>query len=221
MYKLYLFDFDYTLADSHKGIVMCFRHVLDKYGITTVSDEAIKKTIGLTLIDAFKVLTGSADEDLLDNYKKEYMLKADEVMTKHTVLYKETIPMFKQLREAGSQIGIISTKLRYRIEDTLEVYGIRDFVDLIIGGEDVQCHKPDPEGIYKALDYFKVEKEKVVYIGDSYIDAEAAKNAGVDFMGVTTGTTTKEDFLAYPSIQIMDTLEEVTRVMRKDRESRQ
>lgn len=215
MYNIYLFDFDYTLADSHKGIVMCFRHVLNTHGIENVSDEAIKKTIGLTLIDAFRVLTGSKDEALLTSYKEEYMLKADEVMTKNTILYKETIPMLKRLKRAGHKVGIISTKLRYRIEDTLQVYEIKDFVDLIIGGEDVEAPKPDPQGIYKAIDYFKGTKEEVLYVGDSYIDAKAARNAGVDFMGVTTGTTTKEDFRAYPHVKIMETLDEVASIHNK------
>lgn len=216
MYNIYLFDFDYTLADSHRGIVMCFRHVLNKHGIKDVSDEAIKKTIGLTLVDAFGILTKNEDEELLKTYKEEYVLKADEVMTKNTVLYKETIPMFKRLKGAGHKIGIISTKLRYRIEGTLDAYEIRNFVDLIVGGEDVECPKPNPEGIYKAIDYFNGEKEEVLYVGDSYIDAQAAMNAGVAFMGVTTGTTTKEDFLSYPYVKIMDTLDEVANVHNKN-----
>lgn len=215
MYNIYLFDFDYTLADSHRGIVMCFRHVLNTHGIENISDEAIKKTIGLTLMDAFRVLTGSEDKELLTRYKEEYMVKADEVMTKNTILYKETIPMFKRLKRAGHKVGIISTKLRYRIEQTLEAYELEGFVDLIIGGEDVEEAKPNPQGIYKAIEYFNGLKEEVLYVGDSYIDAEAARNAGVAFMGVTTGTTTKEDFLAYPHIKIMDTLDEVASIHNK------
>lgn len=57
-YKTYLFDFDYTLVDSSNGIVMCFRHVLDKHGYKNVDDRAIKRTIGMTLDDAFALLTG-------------------------------------------------------------------------------------------------------------------------------------------------------------------
>lgn len=45
-YKTYLFDFDYTLADSSRGIVKCFRIVLTRHQYLTVTDEAIKRTIG-------------------------------------------------------------------------------------------------------------------------------------------------------------------------------
>lgn len=48
-YKTYLFDFDYTLADSSRGIVTCFRNVLNRHQYTNVTDEAIKRTIGKTL----------------------------------------------------------------------------------------------------------------------------------------------------------------------------
>ena len=44
-YTTYLFDFDYTLADSSKGIVLCFRHVLNLHGYTGITDEEIKRTI--------------------------------------------------------------------------------------------------------------------------------------------------------------------------------
>ena len=47
-YKTYLFDFDYTLADSSRGIVKCFRIVLTRHQYLTVTDEAIKRTIGKT-----------------------------------------------------------------------------------------------------------------------------------------------------------------------------
>lgn len=209
MYNIYLFDFDYTLADSEKGIVMCFRHVLDTHGIENITDDAIKRTIGLTLKDAFRILADSDDEDLLDNYEKEYIIKADEVMVANTTLYNETIPMLRRLKEAGHKVGIISTKYRYRIEDTLKVYEVRGLVDLIVGREDVQEAKPSPEGILKAMEYFKSGCSEVLYVGDSYIDAQAGKNAEVDFAGVTTGTTTEEDFRAYPHIKIMKNLDEV------------
>ena len=58
-YKTYLFDFDYTLADSSRGIVTCFRNVLNRHQYTNVTDEAIKRTIGKTLEESFSILTES------------------------------------------------------------------------------------------------------------------------------------------------------------------
>lgn len=209
MYTIYLFDFDYTLADSEKAILMCFRHVLDLHHIEHISDEAIKKTIGLTLIDGFKQLTGSEDEAFLKELEKAYILKADEIMVANTKLYEQTIPMLKRIKAAGHQVGIISTKFRYRIEGTIEAYEIGGLIDLVIGKEDVETAKPDPQGIHKAITFFNGSPAEVLYVGDSYIDAQAAQNAGVDFAGVLTGTTTKAVFEQYPHIQIMKSLDEI------------
>ena len=70
-YTTYLFDFDYTLADSSRGIVICFRNVLERHGHTGISDEAIKRTIGKTLEDSFSILSGITTPETLAEYKKE------------------------------------------------------------------------------------------------------------------------------------------------------
>ena len=62
-YQAYLFDFDYTLANSSKGIVMCYRNVLERHGFHQVDDLSIKRTIGKTLVDSFSIMTGITDAD--------------------------------------------------------------------------------------------------------------------------------------------------------------
>ena len=71
-YKTYLFDFDYTLADSSRGIVKCFRIVLTRHQYLTVTDEAIKRTIGKTLEESFSILTGITDPVQLEAFRQEY-----------------------------------------------------------------------------------------------------------------------------------------------------
>lgn len=205
-YKAVLFDFDYTLANSEKGILMCFRHVLKLHNYEGISDEQIKYTIGMTLQNAFKYLTGVEDEKVLELYRTQYIAKADEVMTPNTHLYPETLPALEKLRKAGIQIGIISTKLRYRIAATLKLYEIEDWVRIIVGSEDVKTHKPSPEGLLYAMKQLGVTKEEVLYVGDHIIDAQTAQNAGVDFVAVTTGTNRAVDFEKYPYIKVIETL---------------
>lgn len=209
-YSTYLFDFDYTLADSEVGIVTCFQFVLNNNGFKNISDEVIKKTIGLTLEQAFIEMTGIEDSGVIERYRKEYVDKANEVMTANTKLYPETIPMIKKLKEQGKKIGIISTKYRYRIMETLEMYNITSMVDIIIGGGDVKVAKPDPEGLLYAIEKLNEDKTRVLYIGDSLVDAKTALNANVDFVGVTTGTTTFDDFKDFPYIKIINNLGELT-----------
>ena len=73
-YTTYLFDFDYTLADSSRGIVTCFRNVLNRHGYTQPTDDDIKRTIGKTLEDSFSILSGVTDPLQLAEFKKEHRL---------------------------------------------------------------------------------------------------------------------------------------------------
>lgn len=201
-YTTYLFDFDYTLADSSKGIVLCFRHVLNLHGYTGITDEEIKRTIGKTLEESFSILTGVTDADTLAAYKKEYVKAADQHMTVNTFLFPETLSVLTQLKKDGARIGIISTKYRYRIMELLSQKLPAQFLDIIVGGEDVKTPKPSPEGLLFAIEHLSVPKEETLYIGDSTVDAETAQAAGVDFMGVLHGATTRNELEAYPHVGI-------------------
>lgn len=201
-YNTYIFDFDYTLADSSRGIVYCFNQVLEKHGFNDISDEMIKRTIGMTLQNSFKVLTGENDSDKISNYVKEYVKTADGCMTDNTVLFPETAEVLETLKENGVKLGIVSTKYRYRIKEVLDREFEGELIDVIVGGEDVTTHKPSPEGLLLAIEKLNSKPDNCLYIGDSTIDAETAQVAGVDFYGVLNGATTKEELSKYPNIMI-------------------
>ncbi len=208
-YHTYLFDFDYTLADSSKGIVICFRNVLERHRHTGISDEQIKRTIGKTLVDSFSILTGIGDEAILEEYRKEYVKEADRFMTANTRLFPETVSVLQALKEKGANIGIISTKYRYRIMELAKNNIPEGIIDLIVGGEDVKTAKPSPEGVFLALENLGTDKDTTLYIGDSIVDAETAQAAGMDFAGVLHGATTAEELEAYPHVAIMKDLTEL------------
>ena len=211
-YTTYLFDFDYTLADSSRGIVTCFRNVLTRHGYTEVTDDDIKRTIGKTLENSFSILTGVTDAGQLAGFKAEYRKEADTHMTVNTVLFLETKSVLTALKDSGARIGIISTKYRFRIKELLDQHFPEDFIDIIVGGEDVKTAKPSPEGLLLAIKRLHVSKTDTLYIGDSTIDAETAQAAGVDFAGVTHGVTTAKELEKYPHRKIMSTLEELLAV---------
>lgn len=206
-YKAYLFDFDYTLADSSKGIVMCYRKVLDSHKHYDITDDEIKRTIGKTLEHSFSIMTGITDKETLAVYRKEYVSQADIHMTANTFLFPETESVLNTLKEKGARIGIISTKYRYRIMELLSKKLPENFLDIIIGGEDVKNAKPSPEGLNLAIYKLGIAKDDVMYIGDSTVDAETAMAAGVDFTGVLHGMTTREELETYPHVSIGDNLE--------------
>ena len=205
-YTIYIFDFDYTLVDSSRGIVTCFRHVLGNHGHTGVTDTEIKRTIGKTLEESFSILTGITEAGTLADYKSEYVKAADVHMTANTFFFPETIEVLETLK-SQAVLGIVSTKFRYRILDLFEKTGHDGLVDFIVGGEDVTAAKPDPEGLLLAIGRASGGgKSEVLYVGDSVVDAATAQAAGTDFSGVLHGMTTSEELKTYPHVAIVDDL---------------
>ena len=214
MYSAVVFDFDYTLGDSTNGIVLSINYALSKLGYGEKETETIRKTIGLSLKDTFKVLTGKEDENEIQAFSKCFKEKADMVMVDNTRIYHGVLESLQSLKVRGYTIGIVTTKYHYRIEQILERYNATKLIDLIVGAEDVKIEKPNPEGLLWVVDRLGLDKKQVLYAGDSIVDVQTAQNAGVDFAGVLTGTTKKEDFLEYNNIFIGNDVNDVCRIIR-------
>jgi phosphoglycolate phosphatase len=110
------------------------------------------------------------------------------------------------LRQNGLKLGIVSTKYRYRIEGILRRENLLEAFDVVIGGEDVAQHKPDPAGLQRAGELLNSAPAQMLYVGDSVVDAEAARRGGVAFAAVLSGVTSKEDFCRYPVAKVANDL---------------
>lgn len=231
MYTTFIFDFDYTLGNSTKGIELSINYALEKLGYPTKSTDEIRKTIGLSLKDTFFALTKSeaacgnipSTENPKANLMKtetEYFAdaekfpalfkeKADKVMVDNTELYADTKEVLQNIKSLGCKIAIVTTKFHYRIVQILEKFNACELVDLIVGAEDVKIEKPNPEGLLWAIEHLRSNKENVLYIGDSIVDAKTAENADVDFAGVLTGTTEITEFNEYKNVFVAENLSEL------------
>ena len=207
-YRAILFDFDYTLGDSTNGIVLSVNYALEKLGHVQKSVEDIRKTIGLSLKDTYFALSGDNNLNEAMLFSKYFKEKADRVMVDNTDLYPNVKESLSSIRHKGCKIGIVTTKFHYRIQQILQKCNVPDLVDLIVGAEDVQIEKPNPEGLFLAVKQLGLLKEEVLYVGDSFVDAQTAQNAAISFAGVLTGTTTRGEFQNYPNIYIGDTVTE-------------
>ena len=201
-YNACVFDFDLTLADSSEGILICFRHTLAAFGYTVPDDRTIYNTIGMPLTDAFDLLSGIPENPRKYEMRDVYVRKADEVMVRDTHFYSGVPEALAVLRERGIKIGICSSKMRYRIEQSFDAkVGSRPF-DVLIGLGDAERPKPDPSGLLMCIDRLGISAAETLYIGDNIIDAQTAERAGVDFAAVLTGSTTEEQFSALPNVAI-------------------
>lgn len=189
-----LFDFDYTLADSSLGVIDCIGFALRELGFAPVSDDAACRTIGLTLPDTLAALVGPQPAAVSARFARLFVEQADRVMVDKTALFAGARETVARLQARGLVLGIVSTKYRRRIEITLGRDGLLTPFAVIVGGEDVSAHKPDPESLRCAMDRLGVAPTETLYVGDSLTDAEAAKRAGVPFAAVLSGTTPREAF---------------------------
>jgi phosphoglycolate phosphatase len=134
-------------------------------------------------------------------------------MANLTVLYESVPSMVEALRERGLTLGIVSTKFRYRIEQILRRETLLQYFQVVIGGEDVEEHKPHPEGLFKAVERLQCSPASIVYVGDSVADAELAKRAAVPLVVVLSGVTPREHFGSYQAIGIIESLWELPRLV--------
>ena len=208
-YRAVVFDFDLTLADSSSAIIECYKHTLSVFGYPVPSDKAIFDTIGKTLLDSFDILTGVPNNPRREEMRVEYVRKADKVMAAGTVFYPDSIALLQVLNNAGIKTAIVSSKMKYRIEETFMLHTGCVPVDEIIGLNDMPAPKPAPDGLLQASMLLNVPLKDILYVGDSMIDAETARNAGVDFAAVLTGPTSREEFEKLPHIFIGSSLMEI------------
>lgn len=199
MNKVILFDFDYTLADSSDGIVYCFEKVAELNGLKKPLRNQIKNAIGMPLSSMLSLNFDIAESEAekLIQLSESYKLIADQVAAQMTEFYPDAEWVMKRLQIANCKLGIVSTKNRSRIIETMSTRNVQMALDVIIGGEDVSAHKPSPEGLYKAVDLLNVTMKDIIFVGDSYYDYQAALNASCEFMAVITGKTTRDDFIRF------------------------
>src|SRR5690349_18163575 len=195
-----IFDFDYTLADSSNGAVECINFALQQMGLAGVSKEAACRTIGLSLKETFLTLAGQKEAAQCDEFRRLFVQRADEVMSKLTVVYESVPPLVEALRQRDLKLGIVSTKFRYRIEEILRRENLLEYFPVVIGGEDVEEHKPHPQGLFKAIERLQCSPASSVYVGDSVADAELARRAAVPLVVVLSGVTPREHFDSYQTM---------------------
>lgn len=203
MIRAVLFDFDYTLADTSRGVIECVNSALEEIGLPAVSAERVRETIGLSLRDTFIHVSEEGNEERSDEFERLFVKRADEVMADLTEVYERARESVLQLK-GQFLLGIVSTKFRYRIQAILKREKILSAFDVIVGGEDVIHYKPHPEALLKAVNVLGCSVNEVIYVGDSVIDAEAARRASIRFVAVLSGVTGREEFEGHEHVGIIE-----------------
>lgn len=201
-----LFDLDGTLIDSTEAILESFGVAYSTFGTKLPNQDDITALVGFPLDVMFSKL-GIADDvvwDYVNEYKKHYR-DISKIKTKLLPLGVETI----KLAHSFATIGVVTTKTGSYSLELLNHWGVGGYFETVVGRENVINPKPHQEPIEKALQNLNKTKENAWIIGDTILDAQSAKNAGINSVCVTCGYGKKDDLLLHSEVVVSNAYEAV------------
>ena len=208
--KLIIFDFDGTLCDTRKNIVIAFRATMERLGLPMRSEEACAATIGLTLFDGFRALYPEFDDaeaqHAVDTYRAIFAERRRELMPELFPKVRETLDT---LYNNGYVLTIASSRLSDSLMLFLREHRIDHYFSYVVGSDSVERHKPDAEPTLKTLRELGVEPTEAIVVGDMPVDVLMARNAAVRSVGVTWGNASCEELAEAKADYIIDGIEEL------------
>lgn len=188
-YAAALFDLDGTLIDSGKDVVAAVRHALSRIlpGREQPADEDILVLIGQPLESVVRALAGDVDDEKVRRFAEDYRAYYAEHFNDNTKVYPGVRELLEMLRGSGVKLALVTTKHQTQAEFTLAGSGLAGYFDCVHGWLEGRKHKPDPEPILIALRDLGVQPADAIMIGDSELDIQSAKAAGVCSCAVTYG----------------------------------
>jgi pyrophosphatase PpaX len=117
--------------------------------------------------------------------------------------------LLERLADAGARIGVVSSKKTDYIDLGLNRLGLRPWIDVIVGADDTQRHKPDPEPLLYAAGRLGAKPSRCVYVGDAVTDVVAGRAAGMATIAVTWGAATVHDLAAAGPTAVISSVAEL------------
>lgn len=207
-----IFDIDGTLTSTNELIFRSFNYVTEKYINRTYSGEELISLFGPPEEVILKKIIGDSYEDARKDYFEYYHSQHNKLAE----LHPGVLDVLKIIKDAKIPLGIFTGKGRKAAIITLKMLEIYDYFDLIITGDDVKKHKPHPEGILLFIRQFKLNKEKVILIGDAPADIKAARSAGIKIASVLWDSYAKDEVLESGSDFIFHTTEDMKNFILKN-----
>ncbi len=189
MLKLCIFDMDGTLVDTISSIAYFANRALNMYGLPSIEENHYKIMVGngarVLCEGMIERVGGSAEQ--FEKVFKEYNESYDNDFLYLTKAYDGCVEMLRALKEMGVKTAILSNKpdvTAGKVSDALFESGL---IDVCYGAREGIALKPDPAGVFEILKEFGVEKDEVLYIGDTATDIKTSKNADLTSIGVLWG----------------------------------
>lgn len=195
MYKVCIFDLDGTLTNTLESITYSVNKTLDKLGLTNITMEQCRQFVG----DGARVLmkrtlqaVGDTKLERIESAMEVYGSVFGENCTYHVMAYEGIMDMLEELEERGIKLAVLSNKPHQQSVDVVaKILGKHRF-SCVNGQREGIEKKPDPAGVFEIMKCLRVTKEECLYIGDSEVDVETARRAGLTSVGVSWGFRSRE-----------------------------
>lgn len=178
-----IFDCDGVMFDSRQANINFYNHLLSQYGLGPMTTEQVDY---VHMNTAEKSVRYIFEGTPFTEQAQAYRMQMD-----YAPFIKDMVmePGLKELlRSLRNRVGLaVATNRSNTIDNVLEQNGLAGFFDIVVSSLDVKNPKPHPESIHKVLDFFVLDPDQAVYVGDSLIDLETAKAAGVHFIAYGSG----------------------------------
>ncbi len=194
-FELIIFDLDGTLVDSAKDIMIANNKTLEKFGYKPISFKNVKQIIGqgikVNIIRSLKIqnvkINKKKENEMYDFffsfYKKNLYVESK--------IYRGLNPFLKNLKKKGYKLAVCSNKLEVLTKIVLKKTKLLKYFDFVAGGDTFAHRKPHPSVLNNVIKNFKINKNNVLFIGDSEHDYYSALNSNIKFCLKTKGFTNK------------------------------
>ncbi|MCJ8203521.1 HAD-IIIA family hydrolase [Pseudomonas sp. RGM2987] len=195
-YKLLIFDWDGTLANSIGRIVESMHVASDRSGFARCDDLAVKGIIGLGLPEAIRSLYPDIQDEELVVFRQHYADYYIALEAEPSPLFDGVADTLQTLRAEGYHLAVATGKARRGLDRVLKSHGWDDYFD-ITRAADETASKPHPLMLEQILAHCNMRPEQALMVGDSSFDLQMARNAGMGSVAVSYGAQTIEALQAF------------------------
>jgi len=214
------FDLDGTLLDTVHDLAAAVNLLLAELGHPPLHTVTVRDLVGKGMASlvrkAMLRARGRAPDDtelaaLLPRYQGHY----ESVLGRETEAFPGLLETLVRLQDQGFRMAIVTNKASRFVRPHLDKAGILKFFDAIVGGDDAHAKKPDPAPIVMAAQRLGVPVSRMLMVGDSINDAQAARAAGCPVVLLPHGYNEGEPVHALDCDGIVPTLAAVADCVRR------
>jgi phosphoglycolate phosphatase len=177
---LAVFDLDGTLIDSRRDLADSANAMLAAYGAAPLGEERIAGMVGCGAATLVKrVITAAGVEAPVDEALAGFLGAYNERLTRHTRPYDGVPAVLAALRSRGLALALLTNKPLKQSVAILDAFGLAEYFRWVVGGDGPLPRKPEPDGLRFLMREADAHPGGTVLIGDSTIDLQTSRNAGV------------------------------------------